>query len=232
MTRLLVTAGLVVVLAAPASGQMVMTEGQGQARAPIAVSVTPLGGFVRFGNHFETTAPLTFSNKENSYLVGGEVNIGIRPTVSVYLGANYGRSEWTFANYFGTNNRLFLKKVHTVLYEGGLQFHARQPTMMGLGTGAVPFVQLGVGAHGYYPVRDPLNVPGEEAFQTTGNTNFAYNVGVGADINAGRFGIRLLAKDYLSSLHWVDGRNPKITGKKLVSNFALQAGLNVFLFSF
>lgn len=233
MRQLFVSAALAAALAAPLSAQSTMAGGQENPRRPISVSVVGYGGYVMFGDQFESARNIEDENTD-SYLVGGQVLLGLRRNVSLYAGAGYARSEWTFHNYFRPGattpgNDLFLKKVHTVLYEGGVQLG--WPRGAGTtSTGFMPFVQLGVGAYGYYPADDDENRP--RSFESTGQTNFAYNVGLGADISTGKVGLRVMAKDYLSSLHWLDGRNPDIHGHKLANNLALTAGLTLHLFDF
>ena len=87
-----------------------------------------------------------------------------------------------------------------------------------------PFVQGGIGA-----VRYTLGVNGE----SQSNTDFQANVGLGADVDVGRFGLRLMVKDYLTSLQWtdfrafadVDGTRPDDV--KVAHNLAFTAGVRL-----
>jgi hypothetical protein len=59
----------------------------------------------------------------------------------------------------------------------------------------------------------------------TNATNFAGNLGLGADIGIGQnLGIRLIAKDYIGKFNFQDATSLDIQGQT-ANNFALSAGL-------
>jgi hypothetical protein len=73
------------------------------------------------------------------------------------------------------------------MFDAGLQLALPVSNMSG--TAFTPFIQAGAGAMRYDIT---------ESFITTSSTNFAANVGLGADVSVGRgVGVRVMAKDYI-----------------------------------
>ncbi|HKW49405.1 MAG TPA: hypothetical protein VJN70_18265, partial [Gemmatimonadaceae bacterium] len=102
----------------------------------------------------------------------------------------------------------------TLLYDGGLQLDLPLTTASGLSL--KPFAQVGVGAWHY-------NI--SESVIQTNTTNFAANVGLGADIGLGQsMGLRLMAKDYIGKFNFQGATNLDVQGET-AHNFALSAGL-------
>jgi hypothetical protein len=64
-----------------------------------------------------------------------------------------------------------------------------------------------------------------ESILQTNATNFAANVGVGADVALGQgMALRLMAKDYIGKFNFQDATSLDIQGQT-ASNWALSAGL-------
>ena len=101
-----------------------------------------------------------------------------------------------------------------VLYDAGVQVDV--PVTSAYGATFSPFVQAGAGA---------LRYDITESFLSTTATNFAGNVGVGADIAVGRgVGLRLMAKDYIGKFDFQEATSFDISSGT-TQNFALSAGV-------
>jgi hypothetical protein len=80
-----------------------------------------------------------------------------------------------------------LAQSRVQLFDAGLELAMPLTTMAG--TAMTPFIQAGAGAMKYDIT---------QSFITTSATNFAANVGLGADVSVGRgVGVRVMAKDYI-----------------------------------
>jgi len=81
-----------------------------------------------------------------------------------------------------------------------------------------PFVQAGAGAMRYEI---------SQSFLSTSATNFAGNVGIGADVAIGNnIGVRLMAKDYIGKFDFKDATFIDYEGKT-ANSVAFSAGLRM-----
>ncbi|HEX7981486.1 MAG TPA: outer membrane beta-barrel protein [Gemmatimonadaceae bacterium] len=104
-----------------------------------------------------------------------------------------------------------------VLYDAGLQLNIPVTSSMS-GVSFSPFIQAGVGAI-HYDI--------SQSIISTKASNFAGNVGLGADVTLTKdFGIRLLAKDYIGKFDVKDATSLDYSGET-ANNFALSAGVRV-----
>jgi hypothetical protein len=102
----------------------------------------------------------------------------------------------------------------TLIYDGGLQLDL--PVTTASGMSLKPFAQVGAGAMRY-------NI--DASILQTNTTNFAANVGLGADIGLGQsLGLRLMAKDYIGKFNFQGATQLDVQGQT-AHNFALSAGL-------
>ena len=103
-----------------------------------------------------------------------------------------------------------------VLYDGGLQLDIPVTTVAGASFS--PFIQAGAGAI-HYDI--------SESIISTKATNFAGNVGLGADVAIGNgFGIRVMAKDYIGKFDAKEATSLDFSGQT-ANNFAFSAGVRV-----
>ena len=104
----------------------------------------------------------------------------------------------------------------TLLYDGGLQLDLPLTTASGLSF--KPFAQVGAGAMRYDI---------SESIVATKATNFATNVGVGADLALGpSMGVRLMAKDYFGRFDFKDATQLDVQSE-MAHNWAFSAGLRL-----
>jgi hypothetical protein len=101
-----------------------------------------------------------------------------------------------------------------LIYDANLEYNLG--AMMGGALPFSPFVQAGAGAIKYDISASVLS---------THATNFAGNVGVGADMTVGRgMALRVLAKDYIGKFNFKDATGLGISGNT-AHNWALSAGM-------
>ena len=101
-----------------------------------------------------------------------------------------------------------------LIYDGGVEL--RIP--MAQSSVITPFVQGGLGAIRYEV---------ESGFLNTKATNVAYNFGGGLDVRLNpRFGLRLMAKDYLGKFDFKEATSFDLNGKT-TNNVALTVGVNI-----
>ena len=104
-----------------------------------------------------------------------------------------------------------------LLFDGALRLKFPLAQDANVGPRFVPFIQAGAGAIHYSLDNNP--------FGADGNTNFAFNAGAGADIRFARsFGVRLMAKDYVTSLSWSNTSNVDLSSNTS-NNWAFSLGL-------
>ena len=206
MRKLLVGA-LSLVIAAPLAAQ----EGSiGNSDKPSVFSLVPYAGYMVYGDHFELPAGLEYTN-DNSWLVGAQASFDLSRNFSLVGNFGWSKTNWELEEDGGAE--LFASDVGIWLYDGSVQL--RLPVTAGMTTFA-PFVQAGVGA-----IKFSVD---DNDIESDGATNIAYNVGLGADFQVGGVGLRLMAKDYISSFSWDEIEDTDIDDQ-ISHNWALTAGL-------
>jgi hypothetical protein len=182
---------------------------------PAVFSIAPYIGYMNFGDYFETSNNVEFSN-ENGALYGAQAQLDLGRFFSLFGNFAYSSSKFTFENYLGNGQDLNLDDVGVWLYDGGVQL--RMPLSGTATTGISPFVQAGAGAVRYSSDSDDI--------ASSSSTNAAFNFGAGLDWQIGKLGIRLMAKDYVTSLDWSDFGNVELEDKK-AHNWGLTAGFKI-----
>jgi hypothetical protein len=206
MKRLIVGAFALAASAAPLAAQ---------SSKPAVFTISPYVGYMSFGDYFETSNNIEFSN-ENGALYGAQAQLDMGRFVSLYGNFGYTSTKWTFENYFGSGQALNLNDVGVWIYDGGLQL--RMPISGDARSGISPFVQAGAGAVRYSSESDDIT--------SSSSTNAAFNFGGGIDWQVGKLGIRLMAKDYVTSLDWKDFDNVELEDRK-AHNWGFTAGFKI-----
>lgn len=205
MSKPLFFSGLVAaaLVALPAAAQA-----QATSRGP-GISITPYGGYMRFGSLVD--GPLgTSLGSAGGPVIGGQLKVGVTPNVALIGHVAYASSDLQAqAPIIGG---ISIGSGSAWLYDAGVQ------VSLPLESGIVPFAQAGAGA-----MRQSLAV----GPVSTHATNFAWNVGVGADIPIGdRLGLQVMAKDYVGKFDATE-----ITGiaidTRTTHNIAVTAGLRL-----
>ena len=182
---------------------------------PAVFTIAPYVGYMNFGDYFETTNNVEFSN-ENGALYGAQAQLDLGRYFSLVGNFGYTSSKFTFENYYGSGQSLNLNDVGVWLYDGGIQL--RMPLKPEVTSGISPFVQAGAGAIRYSTESDDI--------ASSSSTNAAFNYGAGIDWQLGKLGIRLMAKDYVTSLDWNDFGNVELKDTK-AHNWGLTAGFKI-----
>ena len=216
MKKFIVGAAIMAALSAPAgaqSGQPV-TSGHG------SFYVGPYIGYMIFGDLFEGKNNVEYSN-ENGVLYGAQVGFSVSPNFSILGNVAYNKSKFQLENFptgVGTQTQNVSGDVGVWFYDANLQF--RLPFEQ-KDSWIAPFGQIGAGAVRYTQEAGQFNSPA--------STNVAFNLGIGADFQfMETIGIRLMVKDYITSLEWNndnDIQNDVVKGQT-ANNFAISAGLN------
>ena len=212
MRKLLVGA-LSLVIAAPLAAQ----EGSlGNPDKPSVFTLVPYAGYMVYGDHFELPADIEYTN-DNSWIVGAQAGFDLSRNFSLVGNFGWSKTNWEFETDdpdIGTA----AGDVGIWLYDGSVQL--KLPFSAGMSTFA-PFVQAGLGAIKFST--------DDNDFGSSGQTNIAYNVGLGADLSVGGLGLRLMAKDYISSFNWDDVADAQPSNfdkdQPISHNWALTAGL-------
>lgn len=212
--RKLFVGALTLALATPAFAQ----EGSiGNSDKPSVFSLVPYAGYMIYGDHFKTVGEAEFTN-DNALIIGAQASFDLSPNFSLVGNFGWSKTNWEFEFDAGAGTEVFAGDVGIWVYDGSLQF--RLPVTAGTSTFA-PFVQAGLGAIKFSVDNNDI--------ESDGATNIAYNVGVGTDWQIGGIGLRLMAKDYISSFNWDDLQDAQPSNfdedAPISHNFALTAGL-------
>ena len=186
-----------------------------QSPAPIAsgtaFELTPYAGYMIFGDFLKGPFGTSISNAPGA-LYGVQLGMKLAPNVSLIGNLGYSSSDVKAGVPF--LGGYSIAHSNTLMYDGGLQLDLPMTTASGLGL--KPFAQIGAGAMRY-------NI--SQSIVETNATNFAWNVGAGADVALGQsMGLRLMAKDYIGKFDFQDATQLDVQGQTS-HNWALSAGL-------
>ncbi len=197
-------AALATVLSAPVA----------HAQRPTVARVTPYVGYINFGDYVDGPIGTRISNA-SSAIYG--VGLGLDLSRNVSLVGNIGYTDSNVRVGLPIIGGVNIADSKVLLYDGGLEFRLPSTT---LGTGIVPWVQVGAGAIRYEVRTGPL---------TTNATNFAGNFGGGLDVQLNRsIGIRAGVKDYVGKFDFKEATSFDLHNK-VSHNVALTLGLTLGL---
>jgi len=176
-----------------------------------ALQVTPYLGYM-FSSPILKGPVGTSVSTTNADVYGAQLGLKMTPNISLIgnLAYSTGQIEVGLPFIGGAS----VGKTTMLLYDGGLElgFAPMQSSSLTFS----PFVQFGAGAIRYEANASVL---------TTTATNFAGNVGLGADIDlVPGFGMRLMVKDYIGKFDFKEATTFDVTGET-THNVALSAGL-------
>lgn len=156
--------------------------GEAQSALPDRVAITPYAGYMRFGSLVD--GPLgTSIGGAGGPVFGAQVKVGLTPNVA--LVGNVAHASSDLQAQAPIIGGVSLGSGSAWLYDAGVQ------VSLPLASGIVPFAQAGAGAMRQSYAVGPVSASA---------TNFAWNVGAGADIPlADRVGLQLMVKDYVGS---------------------------------
>ena len=216
MRRLLVVLGMAAVLAGPAQAQQ---PGQPVTSGSGSFYLSPYAGYIWYGDLFEFGEDIEFTN-DDGFMWGAQAGFSFSPNFSLLANFAYNKSNFEVEDPTGTPTSAS-GDIGVFMYDGNLQF--RMPFLTNtVGSWIAPLGQVGVGAIKYSADTDDFNSDGE--------TNVAFNFGIGGDFQLGeRLGMRVMLKDYITSLSWTDVGSVDFDDDvedNVAHNWALSFGLN------
>lgn len=187
-----------------------------------AQSLTPYAGYVWFGDLAEIPDFTDLSTKDN-WIVGAQVGLRLGSTFALFGNVAHTRTDLRFVDESAGFEVPASGELGYWLYDAGIELSFP----IGLGVGSLaPFLQAGGGAVRYTAERDN--------FGSDSRTDVQFNFGGGLDVRAGGIGLRLMLKDYVTSLDWRDFeafrdqvQDAGIDSKRTAHNLALTAGLRL-----
>jgi opacity protein-like surface antigen len=175
--------------------------------------LTPYAGYMKFGNL--VSGPFGTSIRNSAAAVyGAEAQVGLGSAIALVGNVAYSQPGLEIgAPLIGG---VSVGRSSVLLYDAALRL--RVPVTAGLPIS--PFVQGGAGA-----VRQSFDL----GPASTHATNFAYNVGAGADLAlAPRLGLQLMVKDYIGKFDAQEATSINVN-TKTTHNWAVSAGLRLGL---
>ena len=174
--------------------------------------VSPYVGYMVFGDYIKGPLGTSVSNAPGA-LYGTQVGLSLTPNLSLIGNVAYTTSDIKVG--VPILGGVGIGNSSTLLYDAGLEYNLGR---MSSGTIPLsPFVQAGVGAMKY-------NINAASILQTNA-TNFAGNIGLGADVTLAKgMAVRLLAKDYIGKFNFQDATGLGLNGD-VSHNLAFSAGL-------
>jgi opacity protein-like surface antigen len=217
MRKFLVTAGLLAAVAAPMQAQ---NPGEPVTSGQSSFYLSPYVGYIWYGDLFEFPDDVEYSN-DNGVNYGVQAGVSFSPNISLIGNFGYNKSKFTLESDRTGDDIDASGDLGIFFYDANLQF--RVPFIANrMGSWLAPVMQVGVGAMKYTADTDDFNSDGE--------TNVAFNVGLGADFQLMKaLGARIMIKDYITSLAWSDADQVDFDddiADNVAHNWALTFGLN------
>jgi len=179
--------------------------------AQSSLQITPYAGYMKFGNI--VNGPLgTSLRSAGTAVYGGELSLGLAPFLALVGNVAYAQPNLEIgAPLVGG---IGVGQSSVLLYDAALRLRVPTGGVLPLS----PFVQAGAGA-----IRQTVTV----SPVSTHATNFAYNIGAGADMAiAPRLGLQLMAKDYIGKFDAREATGINLD-TKTTHNWSLSAGLRL-----
>lgn len=211
------TAGAQATTASDSAAGAVVTRGHG------SFYVQPYVGYL-IGGELTEDPQLTLEDKP---IYGAQLGYSFSPNFSLVGNVGYSSTNFAYETRTASGaNQRSSNDVDLLLYDANVQF--RLPFVANnMGSTVAPFAQVGLGAIKYSPDQ------GNELDDfKDGPTDITYNLGLGVDIQVRKsIGIRLMAKDYITSLAYDDFVTAaetvtRTSNNTIANNIALTAGLN------
>ena len=178
-----------------------------------AFDFTPYVGYMVFGNILDGPFGTSVGNAP-APVFGAQLGMRLAPNISIV--GNVAATSGDIKAGIPILGGLTVAQSNMLIFDGGLQLDVPVLTISGIAMS--PFIQGGAGAMRYEI---------SQSFLSANATNFAANIGVGADVALGRnMGVRVMAKDYIGKFDFKDATFIDFDGKT-GNNLAFSAGLRM-----
>jgi hypothetical protein len=180
-------------------------------QTPTVFEVTPYAGVILFGDYLSGPLGTSVTNAPAT-LIGAQLGMKIAPNLSIIGNVATASSDIQAGLPFVGGVSLAQSTVQ--MFDAGLQLELSPMTSPSFEV--TPVLQAGAGAMRYAIT---------QSFLTTNTTNFAANLGAGADISVGRgVGVRFMVKDYIGKFDMQQATYINAQ-TNTTNNFAFSAGL-------
>lgn len=208
MKKLIVGAALLAAVALPVHAQV--EESASSGKSPAVFHFTPYVGYIIYGDHFNV--PDGEYTSDNAAGFGAQIALDVAPNFALFANGMYSKTNFEIEPTGGGEIPVS-GDLGLWFYDAGVEF--KLPFGRGQST-FTPFAQAGLGAIKFSAESDDI--------RSDGATNIAYNVGLGFDAQVSGLGVRIMAKDYISSFDW-DELDDLGGSADVSNNFAITIGL-------
>ena len=187
-------------------------QSRGSSLAPsTAFEATPYVGYMIFGAYLSGPLGTSVTNAP-APVFGAQLGLKLSPNLSLI--GNVATASSDIQAGIPILGGVSLAQSRVQMFDAGLELALPLSSMSG--TAFTPFIQAGAGAMKYDIT---------QSFVTTSSTNFAANVGIGADVSVGRgVGVRVMARDYIGQFDAQQATYLDL-GTNTTQSFAFSAGV-------
>jgi hypothetical protein len=202
-----IAAALLVVASSFASAQSRGSSSVGNT----VFEATPYVGYMFFGDYLSGPLGTSVTNAP-APLIGAQLGMKLAPNLSLIGNVATGSSDIQAG--IPILGGVSIAQSRVQMFDAGLELALPLASMYG--TALTPFIQAGAGAMRYDIT---------QSFITTSSTNFAANVGLGADVSVGSgVGVRIMARDYIGQFDMQQATYVDMA-TNTTQSFAFSAGL-------